>query len=178
MVLLLIVLGVFELSSLLAYLVSTGEMFSFSGIQERRSAIAQGAAEAEEGQTAQSDYAIHPYLGYVYDPQIWQNKPGHDGMPVSDFGFIDNKRPVLKRSEETLIVGIFGGSVAWWLSQWGETALVSGLRSHPEYRKKEIQIIRLGLGGYKQPQQLMTLSYLLCRYKILYLREIVVTFSR
>ena len=44
---------------------------------------------------------------------------------------------------------------------YGLPDLVEGLRAAPELRGKRISVVRVALGGYKQPQQLLALSYLL-----------------
>lgn len=102
----------------------------------------------------------HPYLGFVYDSQ---QKFLHAGIPISRFGFIDDKDPILKRADDQVIIGIFGGSVAWWLSKLGEEQLREALSQSPELAGKKIIFLRLALGAYKQPQQMLELSYLLTR---------------
>jgi hypothetical protein len=59
------------------------------------------------------------------------------------------------------LVAVFGGSVASILSFNGARALREGLAQIPRFRGKKIQIISLAMGGFKQPQQLQTLAYLL-----------------
>jgi hypothetical protein len=82
-------------------------------------------------------------------------------VPVSDWGFLDDKTPFRAVSADEEVVGIFGGSVAFWLSVWGDGALVHELEKSPALHGKRIVIVRTALGGFKQPQQLMTLNYLL-----------------
>ena len=100
----------------------------------------------------------HPYLGFVYDPN---GAPSHSGVPISPFGFIDDKPPLQKRSPNKVLIGVFGGSVAWWLQALGEQAIREELVKSSYFKNKEIVFIRLALGAYKQPQQLQELSYLL-----------------
>jgi hypothetical protein len=64
-------------------------------------------------------------------------------------------------SADELVVGIFGGSFAFYFSVYGLPDLVEGLRAAPELRGKRISVVRVALGVYKQPQQLLALSYLL-----------------
>ena len=105
-----------------------------------------------------SAQAIHPYLGYVYSPDVWQS--GHAGVPVSDFGFASQQRVIQKRSGAKLLVGIFGGSVAWWLQHSGGEVLARELKKHPAYSEREVVLLPIALGGYKQPQQALALTYL------------------
>jgi hypothetical protein len=107
--------------------------------------------------------ALHPYVGFVYDPAFDPQgmRTQHRGLPVSPFGFVDDKWPVLPESDDTVVVGIFGGSMAWWVSKEGAEALLGELSQIPELRDKRIVLVRVALGGFKQPQQLMALTYLL-----------------
>jgi len=97
---------------------------------------------------------LHPYFGFVADPQ--RNQPW---WHVSDFGFIlsDKPNPITKRSPGKVVIGVFGGSftIPVYLS------LKSVLNAHAKELEKEFVVINFGLGGYKQPQQLMVLNYLL-----------------
>ena len=74
---------------------------------------------------------------------------------------LDEKDPIQKKHKDKLIVGVTGGSVAFFLSMKGRDALVKELQKHSKFAKKKIEIVRIALGGFKQPQQLMTLNYLL-----------------
>ena len=104
---------------------------------------------------------IHPYLGWVHNPQ----NPGAENVgslktPVNHLGFRDDGEGVYQRSDDVFIVGIAGGSVAFQFSWAAEELLKQKLADHPRVRGRRIQIVRLALSGYKQPQQLMAYSYL------------------
>ncbi len=96
---------------------------------------------------------VHPFLGYVQDPRRNPN--------VSEFGFPGRINPVLKRSSDRLIVGLVGGSVAMWTYFDGRERLIEQLKRVPVWKNREIIVLNLSMGGYKQPQQLMTLAYML-----------------
>ena len=86
----------------------------------------------------------------------------------------DNPSPILKKSSGKYILGIIGGSVALHLSTRADVALKNELKKIPSIAKKEILIIRLASGGYKQPQQLAIVNYLLSLGEInslVYMRE-------
>jgi hypothetical protein len=110
-----------------------------------------GLAELRDGDFVE---VLHPYFGFVADPQ--RNQPW---WHVSDFGFIlsDKPSPITKRSPGKVVIGVFGGSftIPVYLS------LKSVLNAHATELGREFVVINFGLGGYKQPQQLMVLNYLL-----------------
>ena len=112
--------------------------------------------------SAGSELALHPYVGFVYDPAFDPDgrRAGH-GVPTSEWGFLDDGPPVRSGGPDEVVVGIFGGSMAWWVSNQGASALIEELGRIPEFRDKRIVVVRTALGGAKQPQQFMTLAYLL-----------------
>ncbi len=101
---------------------------------------------------------LHPYQGFVQNPERHTDPEKH---PISEFGFVDRGAPLQRRAEGRLIVGIFGGSMAQWFGLRGAPALAASLRASPALANREVVFVRTGLAGYKQPQQLMTLAYLL-----------------
>jgi hypothetical protein len=119
--------------------------------------LSQGGARADN-----SAESIHPYLGWVMNPQV---NPGtdflHRHIPVNALGFNDIEHGIPKRGPDRLIVGICGGSVAWQMSVAGEQTLLQKLRDSARFRDKQIHLVRLAMSGYKQPQQLLALNYLL-----------------
>lgn len=106
--------------------------------------------------------AIHPYLGWVLTPEVNPGSfMGGRQVPVNHLGFVDDGTSIYQKSDRQLIVGVCGGSVAQHMSLDGEKAFRERLESTPEFRGREIRFVRLALSGYKQPQQLMALNYLL-----------------
>jgi len=99
----------------------------------------------------QANTVIHPYLGYVFKPE--SNK--------SDYGFRNVTKPIQTKSNNKVILGIFGGSVAFDFSYHGIDSLINELKKSPKFFNKEIVVVRVAVIGYKQPQQLMALNYLL-----------------
>jgi hypothetical protein len=110
--------------------------------------------EGERRERHELGIALHPYLGYVYTPDASEKFPDHD---VNDFGFVDGS-PVQRRGDGKVIVGITGGSVALGLPA---DMLSDELSKSPRFRAKQVVIVRLAAGGYKQPQHLMALNYIL-----------------
>ncbi len=94
---------------------------------------------------------IHPYFGYVR----------HQATPQDLWGFGNTLSPLQKKGENRLIVALMGGSLAEELFHQALPDLIEPLRRHPSFQHKEIVPINLAMGGYKQPQQMMVLNYLL-----------------
>jgi hypothetical protein len=139
------------------------ENYSYSSqVETRNNIVANNAGSIINNPSLM---VLHPYLGYVYDPT--RNTRGlkshHGGISINDYGFLDDSSPFHQKKEDTLIIGIFGGSLAFFFSSFGVDALVRKLHSSPIFADKKIEIVRVALGGYKQPQQLIGLTYLLAQ---------------
>jgi hypothetical protein len=136
-----------------------------SDLRESRARVeagGQGSLGGHELAQMTTGLVLHPYVGYVMDPA--GQGPDFERFshnPVSEYGFVDSGAPILHRSRDRAIVGITGGSVAYWFSVFGEAKLREELRRSPAIGNRPIAIVRLALGGYKQPQQLMSLMYVL-----------------
>lgn len=117
----------------------------------------------ESGESIASDVeAIHPYLGWVLNPQVnSSSKLFGRSIPVNSLGFSDEEHGIPKRRPDRVIVAVTGGSVAWQVSVASEKLLRQELEQRPRFKGKKLQLVRLAMSGYKQPQQLMTLNYLL-----------------
>lgn len=105
------------------------------------------------------DEIVHPYQGYVLRPS--GEKGAKPGERVSDFGFIDDRPPLHRRAPDQVLIGILGGSVAEQFGQGGADTLRAELQADPKFAGRRIIFVPLALRGYKQPQQLLTLAYLL-----------------
>jgi hypothetical protein len=99
----------------------------------------------------------HPFLGYVLD----RNSATAQQWGWNEFGFMDDAPPIVERSSDKVIVAVTGGSVANQLSQFAAERLEKGLRASPVFRDREFRLVKLGLSGFRQPQQLMTLAWFL-----------------
>jgi hypothetical protein len=96
---------------------------------------------------------LHPYVGFVLTPADPSNEA------FADVGWLH--QVIYKRSPDQVIVGLTGGSVARQLTEEAAPALVEALANGPRFRGKKIVLVGLNMGGFKQPQQLMALNYLL-----------------
>jgi hypothetical protein len=144
-----------ELLSFFALSLVARKPFSFStaAAQKREAATSLQQSAA----TAQLE-VLHPYVGYVYNPDAPEIPvPG----PVNQVGLAGTESPIHRRSPDSVIVGIFGGSVAYGFAREGWPELQRQLQSTPAYSGKHFILVNASLQGYKQPQQLMLLNYLL-----------------
>jgi hypothetical protein len=145
-----------------AFRVATGRWFSHSEVSALRQARAEGSlgSSAVGLGTTPGAHALHPYVGYVYDPAA--NTPDSTAFhrnPITPYGYLDRDPFIHKKSQEQYVVGILGGSVAYWLSVMAQDAIVEALANVGAAEGREVVIVRHALGGFKQPQQLMALTY-------------------
>lgn len=96
------------------------------------------------------EISMHPYVGYVFNPlyQKGINVLGYYG-PVPQ-----------KQDDAKYKVGIFGGSVASAYSVMQYEELQSSIAARLGVAPNKVALYSFALPGYKQPQQLMTLTYL------------------
>ncbi len=104
---------------------------------------------------------IHPYFGVVLDPYR------HPVGAVSDLGFRDGTaaEALLQPAPGTTVIGIFGGSFAGGIyRESAETVIDDRFAfdcSPPGRPCGKAVTVNFAKGGYKQPQQLIILAYLL-----------------
>ena len=142
-----------ELASFVGYGLVMGETFSWSAVQsDRNDVIDQFAEESESGWEATRE-VVHPFVGFVSNPD---RSPG-----LSQYGYPGSSPMGFERSPDRFVIAVVGGSVAQGFAKTGLSAVIEHLERDPAYAGKEIVGIDLAVGGYKQPQQLMTMTYLL-----------------
>lgn len=95
---------------------------------------------------------LHPYTGYVRD---------YNDAFRAHFGYDTDHAPLAGRTPDRLTIALFGGSVAMHLHAALEKAFAAALAKAGDPRKAVL--VNFALGGYKQPQQLMTLDYFLAQ---------------
>lgn len=138
---LLLLVGLLELSALLVRPLLVDDT-----LPDRDSA-AEDRPEAHEA-------TVHPYLGFV--------RKRVEGEPTNEFGFV-GPTPLVKRRPDRVNVALLGGSVALHLYRNAGEALRLLLERSDAFEDKDVHLVSLALPGYKQPQQLLALSYLLYR---------------
>lgn len=158
---LLMILGtwlIIEVCSLVAMLMFFGPP-SLLTMQRR---VAAGQNPFQPGGYFKAPDVIHPYIGSVMETKDDDGALTiDDKYRVTEYGFTDTALPIHKRSSDKVIVGILGGSVARQLSLNATDLLAEELSPSPAFAGKTFQFVRLANNGYKQPQQLMTINYLL-----------------
>jgi len=157
-------IALLELAAFLGFRVLAGEFYSAARITEQQE---QGAANVPraglpspaQGPEFLRSEVVHPYLGYlpIFRPGIALA----DGLYNTQQEFYEPDSPVFAQDEGALTIGIVGGSVANFFSREGVEALERGLASDPRFAGKDLRIAGMAHGGYKEPQQLMALAYLL-----------------
>lgn len=133
---------------------------------------------SNENQKISRQSIIHPYFGFIIPPgktvesvvvpsgrirfmtDNFDPLPGWVSLKSNNHGFWSAyDYPLLPHSEDNFIVGIFGGSVAQWLTVQAGDYLENELAHLPVLEGKQVYIMNMANGGFKQPQQLLVLSY-------------------
>jgi len=136
-----------------------GEPFDRTFIQElKEPSLAGGSAIS---QTVSQAVVVHPFQGTVYSADPLRKTDEAERYPITKYGFSDKAEPFFHKRPDQLILAVMGGSVAGIFGKEGVETLEGELKKSPPFSKKKFIFVNLGIGGYKQPQQLMTLTYLL-----------------
>jgi len=117
-----------------------------------------GMMERNDDRLTQSAFTLHPYVGYVRYGHQW-NGTGADA--IKNYGFGTQIDVLQKRDDSKVIVAILGASVAEETMKEVGDVFHAVLQAYPVFADKEIIVLPLAVGGYKQPQQLSELNYLL-----------------
>ena len=162
----LVVIGGIEVVAAIAFRIVRGERFSYARMAQVRQAVGANAAGGEGAQAAaqraiRSPVVLHPYLGFVYDVanNAARGQRSIDGV-VDRYGFMSAESSMQTRSPDRFVVAIIGGSVAYQLAILAVDALREELARTRSLAGRRIEVVPLALGGFKQPQQLMALTYL------------------
>lgn len=156
---LLVLFLLIEIGSVGVYFLKTGEFF-YTRTSGRPDA---GNAQLNAGLPAAANnpsllFQLHPYFGFVNRPN------GAPGTASNRLGFWSrHDYPFKKTAKNQFVIGIFGGSVAanLYFDELKSHALASALKRAPYLQDKEIIFLCFATGAYKQPQQLLLLSYFL-----------------
>jgi hypothetical protein len=155
----LLVLAALELLSFVAYRLVEGRWFSYRAVHADEVRSSRPRRIGELGETTRpqpylQEDVVHPYLGFTGDPE---RDPG-----FSAWGFWGTLGPhPPERGSDRLLVGIFGGSVAADLYEYGGARLKARLEESGAWAGRQVVLLNTAYGGYKQPQQLMALNYVL-----------------
>jgi hypothetical protein len=141
----------------------TNKSFSYSSIaEERLKRIINIKTKIQNNQDSKTFHIFHPYLGYVGRPGIYQFGEKHPWGPYNEYGMHSVNGlpyPYNKKGDE-FVVAVLGGSVAEIFANITATTLNNYMRTDLGF-DRNIVMIGLACGGYKQPQQLFHLQYAL-----------------
>ncbi|MEX1310607.1 MAG: hypothetical protein AB1Z65_09330, partial [Candidatus Sulfomarinibacteraceae bacterium] len=168
-----VVVLILEVAAFFLFFVVDGRLFSYSRLERERRAIRAEPVSSEEGERTGDEpppagiqgiatQTIHPYVGFVYDPTAPPTKDllTRHGWHLTRGGFVRKGEVPERAPDGTLSIAVFGGSVAMGFANYGDL-LLSELRKLGMLPERGGVVLNYALPGYKQPQQLMTLSYLL-----------------
>lgn len=168
-------IGVFTVLEVLCFLtlsVLNKEWYSYSEIaRDQRAVLLMATEQLQEERYAKEPKinphkmgktVLHPYIGFVSDVESLPVGKG-DRDPMEHYGFIHNSGWLVREKQENeVVIGLFGGSFAAHFGlREGRDRLEKWLLQHPDLQGKHITFASLAQGGLKQPQQLMTYTYLL-----------------
>ena len=127
-------------------------------------------ARIQEGSgDALTPVGLHPYFGPTHRPGIPFDLPAEmrtgeadEAVATNNFGFPSRVNyPSSKTSDRQFVIGIFGGSVGAYFCRLGAARLEESLRRSGAFNNREPVTLCFSHEGYKQPQQLLVLSYFL-----------------
>jgi hypothetical protein len=104
---------------------------------------------------------LHPYVGFVREVPPGDVHAAHD--PLRALGFHFDRSPIPHPAgAEDFVVLVCGGSVAQAFEELGgAAALLDRLATLPGAAGKRVHVGSVAMGGFKQPQQLLAVTYLL-----------------
>ncbi len=141
----------------------SGPSTQIERVRSRASGVVHETAGPEQEVVAGvfTDEMVHPYLGFVMEPGSQLPDQRFD-QAAAQYGFTRSLAPLFHQPDPGLfVVGVVGGSVANIFATTGVRALREELRKSPRVAGKRIVVVNAAVPGFKQPQQLLTLSYLL-----------------
>jgi hypothetical protein len=171
----LLVYGLLEMGALAALWALSGHVILPGALQAERTAIGGGTNDdfaPAAGVTVEADEwrlrldqreILHPYIGFVEDPQGSHLKYREQYEPEGGlFGFPRNRHRLFHQpSDDLLVVAVVGGSVSRQVSFGAQRHLEQRLGEIERFRGRRVEVLSLGLGGHKQPQQVMVVNYFL-----------------
>jgi hypothetical protein len=152
-----VALATLEIASC-ALLMAGGQGLPYRAGRAAAAAVEMSAAKAERDQLDVPVLAIHPYLGFVHNRE---HAVQMFGRPISPYGYFASSDPVHRRAGDELVVALTGGSVAQHIGTLGEEAFLTALGRCPTVAGRPVRLVSIAQAGYKQPQQMLALSYYL-----------------
>ena len=162
-VLLVITVILAELVARILFKPLTGRPFDVDELAHDRQARISDIQQRFQNRTDQEGLVTwHPYLGYAGRPGAhpW----GPDQAPFNAFGMLSTDGAAFpsRKSKDVFVIGVLGGSVAEIFANTAAGYLQHALETtDPRFRNKQVVLVSLATGGYKEPQQLIHLEYAL-----------------
>jgi len=105
-----------------------------------------------------TEEVVHPYLGFAMAP----SEAALAGpLGLESLGLPGGGPLVRERRPDTVVMAVFGGSVAYYFGKGGGPERVfAGLQSLPAFAGKQLVVLNAAAISYKQPQSLMALAWL------------------
>lgn len=147
-----LVVVVIEAAAYVAGAVTTADHFSHRRLQAQRNALLASGGRVTVQPRWIQDEVVHPYVGYVP-----LSRAAHGGLGVARA----TPGSSLTGAADRVVIAVLGGSFADLFTEEGLPHLISRLGELPAFRGKTLVPLNAAVGGYKQPQQLMTVAYLL-----------------
>ncbi|MFT5052902.1 MAG: hypothetical protein ACI8QZ_004340 [Chlamydiales bacterium] len=155
-----------EMGAYVTSAVRAQDMRPFSAWSTGRADIAgrlgqrgETTATPSPGQTQRTE-VLHPYVGFL--SELDTGVASADQVGLDNTEFYDPASPLYHPSAERLVVGVTGGSVAVQFGTGpGADALRQLLLEDPGLEAKQLLIVNLAANGFKQPQQLLAVTYAL-----------------
>lgn len=152
-----------ELLALALFYYGHGWLFYFDPYRPTLARIEEAPGQ---GLTA---VGLHPYFGPTHRPGIpfdlppgLQSADAGPAVTTNNFGFPSRyDYPFARTNDRQFVIGVFGGSVGAFFCRIAATRLEEDLRQSAFFRNKELVTLCFSHEGYKQPQQLLVLSYFL-----------------
>jgi hypothetical protein len=152
-----------ELFALAIFYYEHGWLFYVDPYRPTIAPIQEGSGEALTA------VGLQPYFGPTHRPGIRFDLPAElrtggidEAVATNNFGFPSRVNyPFSKTNDRQFIIGIFGGSVGAYFCRIGAARLEEDLRRSGSFNDRELVTLCFSHEGYKQPQQLLVLSYFL-----------------
>jgi hypothetical protein len=150
-----------ELAGLGVHYLQTGELFY---LHRPTYTVLPETAQGEI-----TDNRLNPYFGpshragqtFDFPPELREESTPNAQLSTNNFGFDSPYNFPIVKTDREFIMGIFGGSVGVFFCLAGVDRLMADLKQHEFFRDRTIVPLCMAHEGYKQPQQLIVLSYFL-----------------
>lgn len=165
----LVLLAFIEAFAVTYYYINSSQLFYRRSV--RVETDVEHRVNAPFAPTARWRMQLHPYFAFNYVPATL---PSQDGLYYNNHGFLQGAEyvnnnpdccefPSERRSPDEFIIGVLGGSVAagFAVSAQLSPLFVDELKKSPVLAGRRIRVLNFASGAYKQPQQLLVLSYYL-----------------